>query len=58
MGFDNWLEHEALYPDGKAIAELPYPRAKSARQVPQAIRARLRDRGIAIFGAEAVAAAA
>jgi Hint domain len=57
MSFDNWSEHEALYPEGKAIAELPYPRAKSARQIPQAIRARLRDRGIAIFGAEATAAA-
>src|SRR6185437_4362702 len=34
LGFDNWAEHEALYPNGKEVAELPYPRAKSHRQVP------------------------
>jgi len=38
MAFDNWAEHEALYPQGKSIPELPYPRAKSARQVPGAVR--------------------
>ena len=41
VGFDNWAEHEALYPEGHAIAEMPYPRASSARQVPRAIRDRL-----------------
>jgi hypothetical protein len=35
--FDNWEEHERLYPQGRAIAELPYARASSARQVPQSI---------------------
>jgi Hint domain-containing protein len=34
LHFDNWAEHEALYPDGKPINETPYPRAKSYRQVP------------------------
>jgi hypothetical protein len=57
MGFDNWHEYEALYPDGKAIAEMSYPRAKSARQVPQAIRAKLSERGIARFGNAAASAA-
>jgi hypothetical protein len=37
LGFDNWDEHRALYPEGAAIKELPYPRASSARQVPRAI---------------------
>ena len=38
MHFHNWDERSA--PE-TAIAELPYPRAKSARQVPAATRARL-----------------
>ena len=42
--FDNRNEYEALYPDGKNIEEMPYPRAKARRQVPVAIRARLADR--------------
>ncbi len=25
--FDNWAEHEARYPEGKPIVEMPYPRA-------------------------------
>jgi hypothetical protein len=41
--FDNWAEHEALY--GTApIGEMAYPRAQSHRQVPVAIRERLRAR--------------
>jgi autotransporter passenger strand-loop-strand repeat protein/probable HAF family extracellular repeat protein len=44
LGFDNWAEYEALYPDGKLVAEMPYPRAKSHRQVPQAVRAMLAAR--------------
>lgn len=46
--FDNWNEYLALYPDGKAVAEMPYPRAKAHRQVPRAIRERLAERGIFI----------
>jgi hypothetical protein len=42
--FDNWSEYEALYPEGKTVAEMTYPRAKSRRQVPDAIRQRLADR--------------
>ncbi len=36
--FDNWAEHEALHGNALAIAELPYPRAKSARQLPVPLR--------------------
>ncbi len=44
MGFDNWDEHLALYPEGRQIAELPLPRAKSHRQVPMAMRRHLAAR--------------
>ena len=44
LAFDNWAEHEALYPDGKPILEMPYPRAKAHRQIPQAIKHRLEAR--------------
>jgi hypothetical protein len=46
--FDNWAEHEALYPEGKPIAEMLYPRAKSRRQLPASIRDRLAQRACAI----------
>lgn len=55
MGFDNWEEHQALVGD-TTIAEMEYPRAQAARQVPQAIRARLLARGEALFGKVMVAA--
>jgi hypothetical protein len=48
LHFDNWDEHEALYPDGKPIEELPYPRAKGRRQVPMRIRAALDERAKSI----------
>ena len=38
MHFHNWDEREA---SAEAIEEMPYPRAKAARQVPMAIRRRL-----------------
>lgn len=41
LAFDNWDEHEALYPNGKAIVEMQYPRAKSFRQVSVEIRSNL-----------------
>jgi hypothetical protein len=56
LGFDNWAEHEALYPNGKHVEELPYPRAKSHRQVPVSIRVMLGARTQAI-GAESSAVA-
>jgi Hint domain len=43
MAFDNWEEHEALYGDAP-IVEMDHPRARSHRQVPMEIRARLLDR--------------
>ncbi|MBR0750728.1 Hint domain-containing protein [Bradyrhizobium jicamae] len=49
MAFDNWAEHEMLYPDGQQIVELAYPRAKSLRQVPRRIRALLEARAAQII---------
>jgi Hint domain-containing protein/hemolysin type calcium-binding protein/hemolysin type calcium binding protein len=48
LAFDNWDEYETLYPDGRSIKEMPYPRAKAHRQVPQAVRAMLGARGAVI----------
>jgi hypothetical protein len=56
LGFDNWAEHEALYPNGKPIAELPYPRAKSQRQVPVSTRVMLAARAEAMGLASAAVA--
>ena len=50
LAFDNWQEHQALYVDGKTITEMPYPRAKAYRQVPQSVRQRLVERGRRIYG--------
>jgi hypothetical protein len=44
MNFDNWAEHQALYPEGRTVSELPYPRAKAHRQVPVYIRVALAER--------------
>jgi hypothetical protein len=57
LGFDNWAEHEALYPNGKHVNELPYPRAKSHRQVPVSIRVMLGARAQAIHASERSAVA-
>jgi hypothetical protein len=57
LGFDNWAEHDALYPNGKHVEELLYPRAKSHRQVPVSIRVQLSARAQAI-GAEETSAVA
>jgi len=43
MNFDNWAEHGALA-DMAPIVEMSYPRAKSYRQVPVAVRALLAAR--------------
>ncbi len=40
MGFDNWEEHEAPAP----VEEMALPRVKSVRQLPRALRSRLRAR--------------
>jgi hypothetical protein len=44
MNFDNWAAYLARHGDAPPIAELPYPRAKSARQVPASLRRRLQVR--------------
>jgi hypothetical protein len=46
LNFDNWAEHEALYPQGKPLNEMALPRAKAIRQVPQRIRQRLAERAL------------
>ena len=51
LRFDNWGEHAALYPDGKPLKELPYPRAKSYRQVPVNVRVKLAERASLIGAA-------
>ncbi|MDA8248223.1 MAG: Hint domain-containing protein [Rhodospirillales bacterium] len=51
LGFENWDERAAV-----AAEELPYPRAKSARQLPAGVRAELAARAAALFGALAEAA--
>jgi hypothetical protein len=57
LAFDNWAEHEALYPDGKPIEELPYPRAKGRRQVPMRIRVALDELAKVICAVEISAVA-
>src|SRR5215213_3438471 len=56
--FDNWAEHETLYPGAEPMAEMPYPRAKSARQVPGSVRARVAARGASLGAWEGSATAA
>jgi hypothetical protein len=48
MGFDNWAEHEALYGKAPSIAEMPYPRVQSHRQLPQEIREAIDARARAV----------
>jgi hypothetical protein len=55
--FDNWDEYEALYPEGRSVPEMEYPRARAYRQVPGAIRERLATRAQVLFGESAVNAA-
>ena len=57
LAFDNWDEHVALYPEGKSIVEMAYPRAQSHRQVPRAVRERLAARAAALFGEASESAA-
>jgi hypothetical protein len=41
MTFDNWAEHAEIFGDTPEKPEMPYPRVKSTRQLPRAIRAQL-----------------
>jgi len=56
LAFDNWHEHQALYPNGQTINEMSYPRAKAHRQVPRSIRERLSRRAHALAELAATAA--
>ena len=56
MSFDNWAEHETLHGAAPAMAELPYPRAQSARQVPQTLSRKLAARAAALAGSLAIPA--
>jgi hypothetical protein len=56
-GFDNWEEYQALYPEGKTIVEMPYPRAKANRQVPPRLRESLAKRGTSLYGVQVPSAA-
>jgi hypothetical protein len=53
MNFDNWSEYQALYPNGKTVEELPYPRAKSHRQVPVPLRVALAERALGLGAGDA-----
>ena len=50
LAFDNWNEHQAFYDGIAPMAEMPFPRAKGHRQVPQALRARLTGRAAELGG--------
>lgn len=41
MAFDNWMEHAEIFGDAPEKPEMAYPRVKSTRQLPHAIRQRL-----------------
>lgn len=55
--FDNWSEHEALYPAGKHVMEMELPRAKAYRQVPKSVRERLSARAQSMLEQSTVSAA-
>ncbi len=46
MAFDNWDEHEATFPGGRALEEIDLPRVQSARQLPSLLRQYLDDRAV------------
>jgi hypothetical protein len=50
LAFDNWDEHVKLFPEGRSIQELSYPRAVSARQVPASTARKLAARASELAG--------
>lgn len=46
----NYQDYVALYGEGRPIAELPLPHAKSWRQLPRSLRARLAERAAILCG--------
>ena len=57
LGFDNWQEHQALYAECAPLVEMPFPRAKSRRQVPSKVRALLEARAQVLDAKSTFAAA-
>jgi hypothetical protein len=55
--FDNHAEFVALFPEGREVGEMDLPHAKSRRQVPTAVRARLDARARDLAGLPEQAAA-
>lgn len=58
MRFDNWEEHVELFGETLSIPEMDLPRAKSARQVPEALRRRIQKRSADMIANDRQAAAA
>lgn len=58
MRFDNWEEHVALFGEGLSITEMDLPRAKSARQIPHALRQAILARAASLGAIERHAHAA
>lgn len=56
LAFDNWAEHQRLYPEGRSIKELPYARAASSRQVPASTMQKIAARSDVIAGQASAAA--
>jgi Hint domain len=56
MNFDNWAEHQALFPQGRAVEEIDLPRVTAARQTPAGIKARLLTHAGELMGEVAQAA--
>jgi hypothetical protein len=48
--WDNYQDYLALHPDEPQIAEMELPHAKSHRQVPREIHARIAERAAALLG--------
>jgi len=48
--FDNGAEFARLYPEGRAVGEMDIPLARSARQVPAAVRTIIAERAALLLG--------
>jgi hypothetical protein len=50
IAFDNWYEHQLLYPEGRTVAEMNVPRVTSVRQLPSAIADIIAERAVLLQG--------
>jgi hypothetical protein len=57
FAFDNWAERQDQPGEAEPAQEMRYPRAKSERQLPKALRTQLLDRATALAGMEMTQAA-